>query len=180
MKKAKQIFLVFLIFITSLVLQSCISTEKLEFTIEGPTDIKMGDFDFNDYKIKYVELDTEQEIVLEPSMIEGQEVLFYIEGSHTITINYRGGVQYLDIIVSRKEFENISLDSQTITYDGIAHSLEVTGDLPANATIYYPNGNFYTRVGTYTVTAIISCENYKTVTLNATLSIVASEVQDEE
>ena len=50
------------------------------------------------------------------------------------------------------DLSGITFSSQTVTYDGNAHYLQVEGDLPSGLTVSYTN-NGKTAAGTYTVTA---------------------------
>lgn len=74
---------------------------------------------------------------------------------------------------------NVSLESETIEYDGLAHQISVTGNVPAGVTVVYTGGqdgkNGATDPGTYNVTATLSGKNYTSLTLNATLKIKSTE-----
>ncbi len=67
----------------------------------------------------------------------------------------------------------ISLNNKTVTYDGSAHSIEITGTLPQGVSVSY-TGNGQVNAGTYTVTAnfIDTTGIYGTIApLSATLTI---------
>lgn len=70
-----------------------------------------------------------------------------------------------------EEFTGLTLSDSTVTYDGQAHPLSVAGTLPQGATVKYSDNNDSVDAGTYTVTATVSCTGYKTLNLNAKLTI---------
>ena len=76
----------------------------------------------------------------------------------------------IEAIPEDKDITGVTLDGATFTYDGTAKSLEVTGTLPEGVSVEY-NGNGKTDAGDYTVTAVLSGEGYKTLTLTAELKI---------
>lgn len=84
-----------------------------------------------------------------------------------------------NILVNSKALENISFENKTVTYDGQAQGLIVTG-APTDATITYEcengkNGEIV-NAGEYEITVVISGENYVTIQLNATLTILTRDV----
>lgn len=68
-----------------------------------------------------------------------------------------------------KKFSNAKLEDKEFTYDGLDHSLVVTG-VPANTNIEYTNNN-QKDVGRYEVTAKLSKTGYENKTLSAYLTI---------
>ena len=72
-------------------------------------------------------------------------------------------------IGENQDFKGITFKSKTFTYDGLEHSLEVSG-APDFATVKYTNNNKI-NVGNYTVVATITAEGYNKKILNATLRI---------
>lgn len=84
-----------------------------------------------------------------------------------------------NLLVNSKALENISFENKTVTYDGQAQGLIVTG-APTDATITYEcengkNGEIV-NAGEYEITVVISGENYVTIQLNATLTILTRDV----
>lgn len=69
-----------------------------------------------------------------------------------------------------KTFTGVTLSDKTVTYDGEAHSLTVSGEVPSGASVTY-TGNGQTNAGEYTVSAKISKEGYNDLTLSAKLKI---------
>lgn len=69
-----------------------------------------------------------------------------------------------------KNFTGITLSDKTVTYNGQAHSLAVSGEVPSGASVTY-TGNGQTNAGEYTVSAKISKEGYNDLTLSAKLKI---------
>ena len=75
-----------------------------------------------------------------------------------------------------KEFTGLALNDSTVTYDGQAHTLTVSGELPEGASVSYGEaGNSFTAVGDHEITATISAEGYTTLTLTGTLHIVSAQ-----
>lgn len=73
-------------------------------------------------------------------------------------------------------FEGLSFSDKTVTYDGQPHTIDVSGIFPPGTDIDYgENGNEFTSVGSYNVTAVVTCDEFKTVTLTATLTIVKAD-----
>ena len=71
------------------------------------------------------------------------------------------------------DMSGIAFDGATFTYDGDAHSIEVSGELPSGVTVSY-DGNAQTEPGTYTVTAHFwgDAKNYEPIDdMTATLIV---------
>ena len=68
------------------------------------------------------------------------------------------------------EFTGITLESDSVVYDGQPHSLAVVGSLPENTVVTYEN-NEQTNAGEYEISATLTKEGYKTLTLRATFTI---------
>lgn len=69
-----------------------------------------------------------------------------------------------------KTIEGITINSASYDYDGTEKEILINGNLPEGATVLYTN-NKATNSGEYNVVAIVKCEGYKDLTLNATLTI---------
>ena len=76
----------------------------------------------------------------------------------------------IEALPEDKDITGITLADATFTYDGTEKSLAITGTLPEGVSVQY-NGNGKTDAGDYTVTAVLSGEGYKTLTLTANLKI---------
>ncbi|MFI3329327.1 MAG: MBG domain-containing protein [bacterium] len=71
--------------------------------------------------------------------------------------------------VEGEEITGVTLANKTVTYDGQSHSLVVAGDV-SGFDVEYSNNN-KTDAGVYKVSVVISKEGYKTLRLEATLTI---------
>lgn len=71
---------------------------------------------------------------------------------------------------SLKNFENISFQNASFTYNNTEHKIEVSGTLPEGARVSYTN-NKATNAGVYNATAKLECDGYNTKTLIATLTV---------
>lgn len=76
---------------------------------------------------------------------------------------------------SLAKIEGVSLADVTVTYDGSAKSLAVTGTVPTGVSVTYTN-NGQTNAGEYSVTASLSGEGYELLTLTAKLVIEKAEI----
>lgn len=77
--------------------------------------------------------------------------------------------------VALKEFTNVVFQNESFTYDGESHILsEVTG-YPEGASVAYEGREAKTNVGSYKAKVTISKEGYKTLILEATLTILPAE-----
>ena len=84
-----------------------------------------------------------------------------LPGTYTVTARFDAGNNYkapadmqatLKILSYISDLSGITFGSDTVIYDGAAHSLAVAGVLPEGITVEYV-GNGQTDIGTYTVTA---------------------------
>lgn len=69
-----------------------------------------------------------------------------------------------------KEFTGITFSDATYTYDGTERELLINGNLPQGAGVKY-TANKAINAGVYKAVAVVSAQGYKTLTLNATLTI---------
>lgn len=182
MKKARLFTrLAFMATLALLVLVGCGKSQdnvtSVSFKDHDPAtavEIAVGDFDFDDYTVVVAyESGRSEEMALTEEMIMATDLLkLYQVGDHDITVSY-GKQQYtFKVSVKRGVFGELSFpETNVFTYNGSAHTVEVDGDIPANAVITYPGGNSFVNAGTYDVTAIVSCEGYVTERLSTTVKI---------
>lgn len=154
-------------------------TTNVSISIEGyaednPPTIEIGDFPYEKYSLVVTKNSKKSETVtLSEDMIDGADLLkIYQEGEQTLTIKYGGATCTIKIIVKRKQLSNITFNDLTVTYTGRTISMEVDGDIPADVTVRYPNGNTFTNVGEYDVLAVVYGDAYTTLSLTAHLAIV--------
>jgi len=81
-----------------------------------------------------------------------------------------------------QSFTGITFENKTVAYDGLAHKIEITGNLPEGTSVVYSSTtagitNEATEAGTYDVTVTISKEGYQPLTLQAVLTITENETQ---
>lgn len=149
-------------------------------SVEGNDEafvIELGKFSYEDYKIKvnYSNGKTE-EIALSEDMVASYDKLkFYKEGEQTVKITYKNCSCEMKINVQRASLESVvTFESKQFVYDGNIFELNVQG-LPADAKVYYPNGNSASKVGTHKIEAICYGDNYKTLSKTANLIITEAE-----
>ena len=88
---------------------------------------------------------------------------------------YNDKVLSATLTINPAPITGVTLESETITYDGNAHTLNVSGELPAGGSVVYTNNGPHTDAGVYSVKAVVSAPNYEDLTLNATLTINKAE-----
>ena len=82
----------------------------------------------------------------------------------------------LNIIAA--DFTGLSMSDATVTYDGLAHKIEVEGELPQGATVYYgEQGNLFTNAGTYEIHATVRATGYNDLSLSAKLTIEKADFE---
>ncbi len=84
--------------------------------------------------------------------------------------NYNTATLSATLNILTAGFTAARFEDNTVTYDGNEHRLEVSGALPKGTTVTY-SGNGGTNVGTYEVSATLTCEGYETKVLHAKLTI---------
>lgn len=143
-------------------------------TAEKVIEMEIGNFEYGAHTlIVSYESGKVNEIALTEQMIAEADIFkFYQEGEHDITVLYEKCSYVFKVSVKRSTFEGLSLPQNNVfVYDGKPHSVEVEGDLPANAVVNYIGGNSFTNAGTYDVNAVVSCDGYVTVRLATTVTI---------
>lgn len=75
-------------------------------------------------------------------------------------------------------FEGLVFSDAIYLYDGTEHSISVVG-APDGASVTYSPSNVQSEIGVYEITATIAKENYNTVTLAATLTIIAPDEKED-
>lgn len=73
--------------------------------------------------------------------------------------------------VETYEFKDIVFDNLTVSYDGNSHKLEEVKGAPEGTNITYTGLESYIDAGSYKASATLTKENYKTLTVYATLTI---------
>lgn len=115
---------------------------------------------------------------------DGEDVGSYAitQGDLSLSDNYDITFEAGTMTITAEEYEGITLENVTVTYDGREHVLELSGDVPDGATVTYEidgeAGNGATDAGTYQVTAYIDGgTNYEDAELTATLTITPREIK---
>src|SRR5690554_461364 len=79
------------------------------------------------------------------------------------------------LTIEKANITGITLEDDTFTYDGSERSLAISGDLPDGTAVSYTN-NTRTDAGSQQVTATITGDNYETLVLEATLTVVKAVI----
>ena len=181
MKKARLFLLFAITVIVALALfVGCEKADKVSsvylkgHSAEKVIEMEMGNFEYGAHTLVVsYESGKVKEVALTEQMIADADLFkFYQEGEHDITVSYEKCSYVFKVAVKRSTFEELSLPQNNVfVYDGKPHSVEVEGDLPANAVVNYIGGNSFTNAGTYDVNAVVTCEGYVTVRLATTVTI---------
>ena len=181
MRKIRLFFTLTLTVIASLlILSGCGDNNKASMLTlkdhdsNSAIEMTVGNFDYGSYTLLVTHGSGEvEEVALSEEMISEADIFkFYQEGEHTITASYGGQSCTFKISVKRATFGELRFaENRVFTYDGNSHTVEVEGDLPANAVITYPSGNSFVNAGTYDVVAVVSCDGYVSQKLSTTVKI---------
>jgi len=177
MKKAfKTIIVIFVSILFLCTLSSCVKEDPYVVSaelVQGPTEILVNEFKYENYVIEYTYNDgTVIQKTLDDTMISFDDYLkTFHDGTQEITVNFKDFEYKFNITVARFSFDNVSLPDLSFDYDGKYHSLELKGGYPVETTVFYPNGNSFCNAGTYTVTAMLVCDQYLTKTITGKITI---------
>ena len=100
-------------------------------------------------------------------------------GKYTVSVvlsgeGYKTLILEAELVIEKAVITGITLDNAIFTYqENMSHKIQIVGELPEGVTVEY-TGNGVTNVGTYTITATISGDNYETLVLTATLEVRAT------
>ena len=181
MKKLRLfMFLALITMLTLLALSGCKKEDgvaSISFKDHDPAtaiEMEVGDFDYNAYTVVVVHKSgASEEIALTEEMIAETDIFkLYQVGEHDITVNYGDSQYTFKVSVKRNSFGELTFPGNNVfTYNGETHTVEVDGEIPANAVVTYIGGNSFVNAGTYDVTAVVSCEGYVTQKLTTTVKI---------
>ena len=76
---------------------------------------------------------------------------------------------------NKQDITGIIFSDATFTYDGTEKKAEISGVLPDGVSVSYEN-NAATNAGIYNAKAVLSGENYNTLTLDCTLTIKKADI----
>lgn len=181
MKKAR-LFTLFtaIVIFTLLLLGGCEQKETIEsisikdYDPSTTIETVVGEFNYEAYTlvVTYDSGRTEEIPLTAEMIVEADSFKFYQIGEHEIAVSYAKATCTLKVSIKRSTFGEISFpENNVFTYDGKEHTVEVQGDIPANAVVTYTGGNTFINAGSYDVTAIVSCEGYVTAKLSTTVKI---------
>jgi len=115
------------------------------------------------------------------SAIAGFEeaILYLAEESNCVFMTPSQYIEYIEGVANegKLEMEGITFENKTVTFNGEAQSITITGALPEGATIAYTNAE-NTAIGTHHARALIKKAGYKDLVLTADLTIEAPIVAE--
>ena len=181
MKKTKILFICTLIMaFICIALVGCSKTEQIlsinikDMDPDAVIEMQMGKFDFSKYTVvvNYDSGSTKEVVLCEDMISELDTLKFYQPGEHVITVSYGKKTCEFKISVKRETFGELKFpENNVFTYDGKEHSVELEGEIPANATVSYIGGNTFVNAGTYDVTAVVTCNGYVTERISTKVTI---------
>lgn len=179
---------------TALGLSACSSSNIVNVMFGSDNNvITVGQIDFSNYHldVEYKNGDVE-EIPVTESMIDKNDIFkLYKIGTHDITFYYDNFYTTATFIVETNHFSD---DIKFVTndkyqgedifiqkYDGKAHSLALTQNIPVGTQIIYPDGNSFTdsKNTPYVVRAILVKDGYESKEITGKLLIVVNEFPPE-
>ena len=137
-------------------------------------EVAVGEFDYSAYTVVvvYESGNTEEKTLTEDMIAETDLFKLYQVGDHDITVICGKSQCTFKVSVKRNTFGELTFpENNVFTYNGEAHTVEVDGEIPANAVVTYIGGNSFVNAGTYDVTAVVSCDGYVTQKLTTTVKI---------
>lgn len=143
------------------------------YDAENPPVVAMGNFDYGKYDldVTYNTGKTEILTLTEDMISEADKLKFYKDGRQTLSISLGGASCDFTVNVQRNAFSGLTLPDVTEVYSGKPVTVEVSGDVPADANVIYPNGNSFINAGVYDVTAVVYGDIYQTTSLRSTITI---------
>ena len=178
MKKTKIFIICTLILVlTCMTLASCSKNEvvsSIALKNNGVIEMPIGKLEYGAHTLlvnynsgSVVELPLSEDMFSELDILK-----LYQPGEHVIVASYGGQKCEIKVSVKRDKFGEIKFPENTVfTYDGSAHTVEIDGELPANATVSYIGGNSFVNAGTYDVTAVITCDGYETERITTKVTV---------
>ncbi len=160
-----------------LVMISCSNDKVASISVNGKSEILVGDFDYEDYSVAVTyESGNIKTVPLDKSMLSVDDNLkFFAAGEQALTVNYLDCTCTFALNVCLYEFTDLRFDDVNAVYNGQYVTAEVFKNYPEGTEIYYRNGNSFVNAGTYTVTAIVSRRNYVSQELTAKVTIEKAE-----
>lgn len=176
MKKFAVIFiLVFSIFMMT----ACGFGTSDTLVVTGKNVIYMGEFNYSDYQVEFKDKKTQQtiktETLTEDMLDDNSKMNVFGEGKKTLHITIGDLETTFEIEINRKTFQKIGFFTTTYFYTGSDITINLEGELPQDATIYYPLGNTFKNCGVYDISCIVSHQYYETKTYTAKITIERSE-----
>lgn len=113
---------------------------------------------------------TEGTLALDPPGPFTDAGTYAVTASTPQTRNYQAESKTFTLRIDKAPISGITLESRRFVYDGERHELTISGMPPEGAVVNYTN-NARTEVGTQTVTATVSGDDYEPLVLTATLEI---------
>jgi hypothetical protein len=140
---------------------------------DNPFEIYIGEVDYSQYYL-IVEYESGEviEVNINKDMINPvDEVKLYRIGIQEIKVDYNKKSTIMYFNISKRELTDLYLEDMNVTYTGEYYEVKVSGNVPKDAVITYPNGNKFKDVGKYEVEALIYEEGFNVKKLTSTIII---------
>ncbi len=150
-------------------LEATLTIEKAEAVITADT-VQHFTYDGTEKKVTASLNHSETALVYTPQQGYTAAGTYEVIITAAATGNYLSAVDTVSLVIESAGLSGISFKDSTVTYDGTARSLLISGTLPHGGTVSY-TGNGKTDAGRHTIEALIQVPNYSDVRLSATLTI---------
>lgn len=156
MKRKAVVFLILTALITStaILMVSCNQNAYTAIEIEGEREFYIGEKGLDGFTVVLTKKNgTKERSVLNESMISAEDkAKFSLEGTHVITVKYKGLSKGFEIKVKKPEYDmsGVKFEDKTVVYDANPHSIMISGELPQGVKAVY-EGNGKVNAGTYEV-----------------------------
>jgi len=181
-KRLKTLLAALLLSFSTLFTASCTGGSTItgiKMSSEEVVDVPFGKFSYDGIKVTVLfdnggnrEIDLTEDMISEPEQLK-----FFKMGEQDIKVTFRDTFSTtMKVNVVLNEFNDVyELVGYTCMYDGKPHEVKLNHELPEGASIVYPKGNVFTNAGTYDIVGVINKSGYATKTLNATLTILENQ-----
>ncbi|MGN0817983.1 MAG: MBG domain-containing protein [Candidatus Coproplasma sp.] len=182
-KRLAAILIIIAIALIGALCASCSDAERVrslvphDYSEENPPVVAIGKFNYGDYSfdVTYQSGRTEVVTLTEDMLSEAEKLKFYKEGVQTLNVTLGGASCEFKVEVKRNTVENVEFNDVTAVYTGEPVRAYVSGDIPADISVAYPNGNAFVNAGVYDVTAVLYGDFYETTTLTAKVTILRAD-----
>ena len=140
---------------------------------DNPFEIYIGEVDYSQYYliVEYESGEVVEINVTKDMITSADEVKFYRTGLQEINVVYKKQSTKMYFDICKKELSDLYLEDLNVYYTGEYYVVNVSGNVPKDATIIYPKGNKFKDVGEYEVEALIYEQGFEVKKLTSNVVI---------